>query len=877
VNRKFLIVFIFILTNLILSSRAQINKEFIKAVLEADNYFYFEQDYEKAASLYQPLVNAHPGHLNLAAKLGMCYLNIDGKKGDALRYLKAAAANIVRNDNEYTEYGVSAPLDTYLYIAIAYQQNDSLEKAIQYFTEARKRLSGHDAFSTEYINNQIKNCKYAIEARKKPVVLETGLLIPWLADFPGATNPVISKNDSVFVFTQKQKGKTRILCSYKVSGIWRMPSDITKQLGGLERYYSNSITGDGKTLIIYMDDGRDGNIYYSLRNDSGWSKIRSLGRTINTIYWEAHGFITPDGNSLYFSSNRPGGKGELDIWVSEKDKDGRWKKPVNCGNTINTPYNENTPFFDADSKTLFFSSSGHTSLGGYDIFRSSFNRGSWSHPAGLPYPLNTSMDNTFFIYNNSDSGYITSLYDEQAGYRNIYSIKKGVTPEKRIAAEGSVTTQDDLAVDTEKTSILLTDARTGVPLRSISVHDPAAYRLVIKPGDFNIVISQISSKTDTINIRTKADTLKRERQLTDTGMYRFDVAPGDYILYIKLPGYKTDTIALNLPPDHAGSVIQINSALIPEKVYNQNFLIIRNIFFDYDKYNLDNKAIAILDMMRTILVDYPELKIEVSGYTDSRGSPEYNMKLAEKRADAVINYLAGKGISSSRLTRRAFGSSDFAALNTNTDGSDNAEGRRYNRRATFGILDPNTGVSIIKEAYVPRHLRHPSSFKFSIILVKSEEELRPNQFSNLDMAATLFINPVRMESATAYIVGEFLNKMDALKYLEYVKEKGFKDAQIITQYDIYIAQDVSPDENLLIVTEPATKVYTIQLAAARKPVNMSFFKDIEGVREIYSSDKYYRYVTGEYGSVAAARPEVASLREAGFKDAFIRNLSSIPK
>ena len=875
-NRKFLIVFIFILSNLIHSSQAQINKEFIKAVLEADNYFYFEQDYEKAASLYKPLVNAHPGHLNLAAKLGMCYLNIDGKKSDALRYLKAAAANIVRNDNEYTEYGESAPLDTYLYIAIAYQQNDSLEKAIQYFTEAKKMLAGHDAFSTEYINNQIKNCKYAIEARKKPVVLETGLLIPWLADFPGATNPVISKNDSVFVFTQKQNGKTRILCSYKVSDIWKMPSDITKQLGGLDRYYSNSITGDGKTLIIYMDDGRDGNIYYSLRNDSGWSKIRSLGRTVNTIYWEAHGFITPDGNSLYFSSNRPGGKGELDIWVSEKDKDGRWKKPVNCGNAINTPYNENTPFFDDESKTMFFSSSGHTNLGGYDIFRSSWNRGSWSHPAGLPYPLNTSMDNTFFIYNNRDSGYITSLYDEQAGSRNIYAIKKGVAAEKRIAAEGSVTTQDDLAVDTEKTSILLTDARTGVPLRSISVQDPAAYRLVIKPGDFNIVISQIASKTDTINIRPKAETPGRERQLTDTGMYRFDVAPGDYILYVKQPGYKTDTIALNLPPDHAGSMIQIHTALVPEKVYNQNFLIIRNIFFEYDSYNLDDKAIATIDMMRAILVDYPELKIDVSGYTDSRGSPEYNMKLAENRADAVINYLAGKGISSSRLTRRAFGSSDFAALNTNTDGSDNADGRRYNRRATFGILDPNTGVTIMKDAYVPRHLRHPSSFKFSIILVKSEEELRPNQFSDLDMAATLFINPVRMGSATAYIVGEFLNKMDAVKYLEYVKEKGFKDAHIVTQYDIYSTQDDSVDENLL-VTEPATNLYTIQLAAARKPVNMSYFKDIEGVREIYSSDKYYRYITGEYRSVAAARPEVASLREAGFKDAFIRNLSSIPK
>jgi outer membrane protein OmpA-like peptidoglycan-associated protein len=516
-------------------------------------------------------------------------------------------------------------------------------------------------------------------------------------------------------------------------------------------------------------------------------------------------------------------------------------------------------------------------MGGYDIFRSTYSRGSWSHPAGLPYPVNTTLDDSFFIFNYSDSGYISSLWNEPGGSRNIYSVRSVEHADRQITAEGIITTQDDLAVDPEKISILLTDARTGVPLRNISVQDPAAYRLVVSPGDFNIVISQIGSKSDTINIRAKAQAVKRSTHLTDTGMYSFSVSPGDYILYVRQPGYKTDTISLNLQKDHAGSIIHINSALLPEKAYNRNFLLIRNILFDFDSYKLDDKAIAMLDMLRTILIDYPELKIEVSGYTDSRGSSEHNMQLAENRAAAVINYLTEKGISSSRLTKNAYGSSDFAALNTNADGSDNPEGRSYNRRATFGIPDPKTGVTIRKETYTPRHLRHPSSFKYSIILLKSEDEMKPNQFSNLDMTATLFINPVKINSTTAYVVGEFHNKMDAVKYLEYVLEKGYKDAAVVTQYDLYNTQDVSTDENLLPLTEPVIKVYTIQLAASRKPVNMSYFKDIEGVREIYSSDNYYRYVTGEFSSVAGAKPAVASLREAGFKDAFIRNISSIPK
>lgn len=875
-SRKLLLVSFLLLNYLFLSSQSLTRKQLIKEVQEADSYFYYEQDYEKAASFYKPLVDAYPDNSNLAAKLGICNLNIDGKKSEALRYLKVALRNVVKKDEDYIEYGDQAPLDTYLYIAIAYQQNDSLDKAITQFTEARRRLSGYDLFSTEYINNQIRNCKYAIEAEKRPFNAEMTLLIPWLKEYPGALNPVLSKNDSVFVFTQKQNGKTRIFCSYK-SGSWKRPKDITAQLGGIERYYSNSITGDGKFLVIYMDDGQDGNLYFSQRKDSTWSKIKNIGKAINTIYWEAHGFITPDGKTLYFSSNKPGGKGELDIWVTEKDRDGSWKQPVNCGNVINTPYNENTPFYNPDNSTLLFTSSGHTSLGGYDVFRSVYNKGSWSLPTGLPFPLNTTIDDSFYIFNNVDTGYVTSFYDNKAGYRNIYSIKMGVPAEKRITAEGIVTTQDGLAVNTEKASILLTDSRTGAPLRNINVQDPTAYKLQIKPGDFKILISQIGSKTDTINLKIKADTVLKTHHLADTGMYNFVVNPGSYVLYVRQPGYKTDTIALNLPSDQSGSIIQIKSDLIPEKVFRQNFLIIKNILFEFDNYKLDDKAIATLEMLSSILSEYPELKIEIAGYTDSKGSIEHNMRLAENRADAVIGWLTKAGISTSRLSRKAYGSSEFVAMNINTDGSDNPEGRKYNRRATFGILDPKTGVIIHQETYTPRYLRHPSSFKYSIVLLKSTGELKPEQFSSLDRIATLFINPVKIESSNAYIIGEFISRIDAMKYLEYLKEKGFKDAYIVTQYDLNKSVDGPSDESQQPRTDQEVKKYTIQLAASKKKLNMNYFKDIEGIMEIYSSDNYYRYVIGEYPSVSKAKPDVKSFREAGYKDAFIRILNSIPK
>ena len=271
-------------------------KEFIKAVREADNFYYYDVDYEKAASKYEYLVNIYPDNCNLAAKLGICYLNLDGRKAEALKLLDKASSNVVTNDKEYKEYGEKAPLDTYMYRAIAYQKNDSLQKAITFFYDAKKRLAGTKTYREEYIDNQIRDCRYAIEMKKKPLTIISKLFAPWLNEYPGACNPVLAKNDSVFVFTVKKGIQTRILCSYK-SGSWKRPVDITNQLGGYDRFYSNSITGDGRQLIISMDDGGDGNLYYSTRQDTTWTKIKSIGRPVNTIYWESDGFITPDGNT----------------------------------------------------------------------------------------------------------------------------------------------------------------------------------------------------------------------------------------------------------------------------------------------------------------------------------------------------------------------------------------------------------------------------------------------------------------------------------------------------------------------------------------------------------------------------------------------------
>lgn len=824
-------VFVFLfLCFLPLLSQTTPKKSFIKAVQEADIFYYYDQNYEKAATLYESLLKTYPDNSNLTAKLGICYLNIDGKNPDALNLLLKALKNVVINDKDYLEYGEKAPLDTYLYLAVAYHQNDSLQKAITLYLDAKKRLSNSKIFREEYIDNQIRDCRYAIEMKKKPLTLISDLFADWLIDYPGACNPALAKNDSVFVFTQKINGITRILCSYK-TGTWKRPVDITKQLGGFDRFYSNSITGDGKLLIIYMDDGGDGNLYYSQRKDSTWTKIRSVGRPINTIYWQSHGFITPDGKTMYFASNKPGGEGELDIWYSVKDSYGRWTEPINCGNVINTPYNEDTPFFDEATGALLFSSLGHISMGGYDVFRSVKRNGTWTNPVGMPFAFNNVLANSFFILNNNKPGFITSIYNDKAKSRNIYSIVAEDPANKITLAKGIITLKDGMAVNPQQMRIWLVDLKKANSPTNIA--------------------------------------------LEDTSSFKFEIKPGDYQLFVSHTGYKTDTINISIPLYYSGNFVSVNADMIPEKVFEGKFLSINNVLFEFDHYELNEEAKAGLEVLKSILTSYPELKVEVAGYTDSKGSKEYNRILADKRAQAVIDYLAASGTPTARLIKKAYGKSDFVALNSNQDGSDNPEGRKYNRRVTFGIVDPKTGIIIRQETYTPEHLRQPLSLKYSIVLIKTAKILSPDYFSSLLDDEFLFVRTIKSDSISMYTLGVFYNRFEALKYLEYAREKGFKDAYLLNQYDLNKESQtiVNTSENKTALYNIDHGIYTIQLKATRNPLNINkIFAGLSPVIEIKASDGYYKYYYGEYESAEKAREVLVSIKKLGFEDAFIRNL-----
>ncbi|MFO7620015.1 MAG: OmpA family protein [Bacteroidales bacterium] len=830
--KRILVFSVLIWRVIALNAQEAPSREFIRAVQNADVSYYNDENYAVAASLYEPLFRANPDNNNLAAKLGICYLNIDGRKAEALQLLKKASENVAGTKKEYVEYGVKAPPDTRFYLAMAYHVNDSLEKAVTLFTEVRKNLTDADVFREEYIDLQIRNSRYAVEMKKKPLTIVSELFAPWLVKYPGAINPVLARNDSVFVFTVLKDGKTQIWCSYKPdrTGSWNEPVNITQQLGGFDRLYSNSITGNGNLLILFMDDGGDGNLYMSERKGATWSRIRSVGRIVNTIYWEAHGFITPDGRTIYFSSNRPGGEGELDIWRSLRASDGSWGRPENLGNVINTPYDENTPFYDPEDDALLFSSIGHISMGGYDVFRSTFRGGVWTQPVGMPYAFNNVTENLFFVLNNNTPGFIASRLDNKTNERNIYAIVAIDPADEITLAAGTITLDDGMEVNPEQARVRVNDIKARKILQEVTVESG--------------------------------------------GSFSFDIKPGDYQVFISHAGYQTDTINLSIPLYYLSKYIAFNASLVPERVYAGEFLSVKNILFGYDSAHIKDEAKPGLETLRNIMINHPELIIEVAGYTDAKGTTEYNRRLADRRAQAVIDYFTASGMPASRFVKKAFGKTDYAAVNTNLDGTDNPEGRQYNRRVTFGIQAPKTGVVIRQEVYTPEHLRQPYSMRYSIILTKTRERLSPGYFSNLITDEMLFVRLINVDDYTMYVLGTFSNRPDAVKYLGYLREKGLMDSYIVNQYDLNNESRsiLLPDTS----EKPAVtrRVYTIQLKATSNQLNIpSVFNGLEGIREIKAEDGLFKYVYGEYATYNQAKAAIGKLKESGYPDAFIREIN----
>ena len=393
---------------------SQSKVEMKKIFAQAESYFLYEE-YELANQLY--ILLETPNNLNIKYKIGTCYLHIPGEKQKAVPYLEAAVKNSSYDAKTATFKEKRAPLDAYFFLAKAFMINNELEKAhntLLTFKKLAGETKGKGGMKNlGYIDQEIQACKNAIEYKKTPTLFNRKNLGPDLNQGAINENPAISFDGNTIVYTERRGLTNVIFYSKKEGDIWLPSTEFSPWINAGDDCSSCSLSKDGTIMFLYKTDNYDGNIYSTEYLYGDWTPVKKLNAYINTKYYESHASISSDGKKLYFTSNRPGGNGGLDIYVSEKDDSGDWGPAINLGKSINTLYNEDTPFVTMNDSILYFSSEGHSSMGGYDIFRSEKAGTTWKGPQNIGYPINTTDDDKFFQpFNNGKIGYyaMTTAY-----------------------------------------------------------------------------------------------------------------------------------------------------------------------------------------------------------------------------------------------------------------------------------------------------------------------------------------------------------------------------------------------------------------------------------------------------------------------------------
>ena len=513
----------------------------MKNIFEKAESYYLYEEYDLANQLY--LIMDTTGNGNIQYKIGNCYLNIPGEKEKSIPYLERAVKSASYESKPESFKEKRAPLDSYFSLSKAYLINNQLDKALstlQTFNKlARETSSKGGMKNLDYIEQQIQACKNAIDYEKDPLTFSKK---PMGGDFSMGSineNPAVSFDGNTIVYTERRGAVNAIFFSKKERGKWQTPIEITAQLNAGDDCSSSSLNFDGTELFLYKTDNYDGAIYSSNYVDGAWKPIKKLNKNINTKFYESHASISADSKRLYFSSNRDGGQGNLDIYVSEKDENGDWGPAVNLGSAINTPFNEDTPFITQNDSVLYFSSEGHSSMGGFDNFKSQKIGSAWKTPTNLGYPINTTDDDKFFQpVNNGKNAYYSMTTDYKK--KEIFYLGLGNTDvNQSFEIKGKFSLRDTTVTFDKNYSI------------------------------------------DLIN-KTSGDTLDVGFPNKYTGLYNFIVAPGQFRIYYKGYGYKTQIIDTAILQDNPNLFINIDVSL--ERDTTVKRIISQPVV--YDKINL---------------------------------------------------------------------------------------------------------------------------------------------------------------------------------------------------------------------------------------------------------------------------------------------------
>ena len=634
--QKFLLVII--LSSFFLQSRSQgydpqkVNHKAITIYMLAINKAQ-NGDYGSAIKMINESLKIEPNYLDAYLSLGGIYADLNDYQQSVSNFQKAFAIDSAFAQDYFLPYSIS--------LAGCGRFEDAL-RAVNTFLSA-PHLNDRSIKAGQF---RKKTYEFAIEYAKSHPEKNYVFAPQNLGDSINTSDleyfPSLTIDGQKMIFTKRIKNKESFYESDRVNGDWGKAFPLEGKINSNDfNVGAQNISQDGEWLVFTGCNFPQGNgscdLYISYLTKNGWSEPQNLGWDVNTEFWESTPSLSPDKRDLYFSSDRPGGYGGRDIWVSHHNENG-WSKPENLGPEINTPGDESTPFIHADNQTLYFNSSG---LPGYsekpDLFVTRKQAdGKWSKPENLGYPINTIGDEGSMIVDaDGKTAYYSSDKIDSKGGLDIYTfeLRKDLRPLKTLWTKGKV--YDKKTGSGLPSTLLLTDVNTQQTVSRLQTDENGNYLVTLPVGK----------------------------------NYAFNVHRKGYLFYSE--NFDMNNVS-------SDSVYNIDIPLQPIEANAK--VVLKNVFFDTKKTDLKPESISELDNVVRLMNENPNMKVQINGYTDNIGTPVDNLKLSNGRALSVVNYLSAKGVKKERLSYKGFGETKPVATN------ETEAGRAMNRRTELRVV-----------------------------------------------------------------------------------------------------------------------------------------------------------------------------------------------
>jgi outer membrane protein OmpA-like peptidoglycan-associated protein/tetratricopeptide (TPR) repeat protein len=529
----------------------------------------------------------------------------------------------------------------YWLLSDAYLKNKNYAKCIEnaklYLQQNKKTEYG-----VQKAERLVKTAIFSEQAIKNPVSFQPKNLGENINSIYDEYFPVLTPDASQLFFTRRLIFQEDIFQSKLMQNNWTAAVALDAKVNtNNENEGSPSISANGNLLFFTACNRANVfgscDIFYTYFNGKEWTNATGINKPINTNYWDAQPSFAADGRTMYFSSDRPNGKGGKDIWVSYLDEQLRWSEPKNLGDSINTAFDEQTPFIHPDGKTLYFASNGHIGLGMNDIFVSTLENGTWTTPKNLGYPINTEKDEMgLFVSTDGTKAYFASSRSEGFGKLDIYVFDLPT------------------ALQPQKTTYVKINVKNMLTKQALY----AQYQIT------DINKNEIINKGNTSYDGTFIVCLSADKN------YSITIEKENYVLHSENFSFKSGTIF---------QPYSLNIELQP--ITKNSQITLNNIFYELNSATINKNSYSELEKLYDFLQKYKQVKAEIGGHTDNSGEKAYNLILSQKRAQNVVDYLIQKGIDKSRLIAKGY--ADNFPLLPNTS----LENKSKNRRTVLKILE----------------------------------------------------------------------------------------------------------------------------------------------------------------------------------------------